>query len=92
MMDIDPKEIKDGVSINNTIGNNLKYLMQKNNINNIELANDLGMSCGTINKIIHGKMKPSPLTLFYLAEYFRVSTQSFYKNDLNEIYGQKEAF
>jgi len=93
------EEIEDGVSSNKekqyllfTIGNNLKYLMQKNNINSIELANEIGLSSWTISKIIHGKMKPNPLTLFYLADYFRVSINSFYKNNLIENHGQKESF
>lgn len=52
---------------------NLKQLIKKNNIRNIDLASHLGMSKGAISNYIYGNSMPNMKTIAKIASFFDVS-------------------
>ncbi len=54
----------------------LKYLIKKNNIKNIDLANYLGLSKGAISNYVSGKYKPQTETILKIASYFDVNLEN----------------
>lgn len=55
----------------------LKYLMQNNDINRNDLINVLGVSKGTLSKILNYKKGLSKKTIRLLSEYFNISQEAF---------------
>lgn len=63
---------------------NLKYLIKKNNIKQIELAQYLGMSKSAISNYLTGEHPPRTKTLMRIASYFDVSLESLIEQKVNE--------
>ncbi len=65
---------------------NLKHLIKKNNIRNVDLANYLGISKSAISNYISGSV-PKTETIFKIASYFDVNIENLIskKSDETEI-------
>lgn len=62
---------------------NLKKLIQKNNIKNIDLANHLGLSKSAISNYISGKI-PKLEIIYKIASYFDVSFDALISKNISE--------
>lgn len=68
---------------NSYFGKNLRYLREKNNIEQIQLANHLGRKSGTsVSEWESGKYTPKAGTLNEIAKFFRVSLSELMESDL----------
>lgn len=63
---------------------NLRYLIKKNNIKNVELANFLGMSKSAISNYIAGVSVPKLETVVKIASYFDVNFENLIDKKINE--------
>ncbi len=63
---------------------NLRYLIKKNNIKNVELANFLGMSKSAISNYIAGVSVPKLETVIKIASYFDVNFENLIGKKINE--------
>lgn len=69
---------------NNYFAKNLRYLREKNNVEQIQLANHLGRKSGTsVSEWESGKYTPKAGTLNEIAKYFRVSMSDLMEKDLS---------
>ena len=67
--------------VNVKIMENLKKLMEKNNVNQPKLSCDICISQSAISDWLNGKKEPSISSLWLLADYFNVS--------VDELIGRK---
>ncbi|MDI3480825.1 MAG: repressor LexA [Tepidanaerobacteraceae bacterium] len=58
----------------NTIGDRIKYLREKNNVTQQQLADATGLERGNLSHYEKNKIKPSAETIVALARFFKVST------------------
>ena len=73
------------MSENNYFSKNLRYLREKNNVEQIQLANHLGRKSGTsVSEWESGKYTPKAGTLNEIAKYFRVTMSDLMEKDLSE--------
>lgn len=73
------------MSENNYFSKNLRYLREKNNVEQIQLANHLGRKSGTsVSEWESGKYTPKAGTLNEIAKYFRVTISDMMEKDLSE--------
>ena len=70
---------------NNYFSKNLRYLREKNDVEQIQLANHLGRKSGTsVSEWESGKYTPKAGTLNEIAKYFRVSMSDLMEKDLSD--------
>ena len=70
---------------NNYFSKNLRYLREKNNVEQIQLANHLGRKSGTsVSEWESGKYTPKAGTLNEIAKYFRVTMSDLMEKDLSK--------
>lgn len=68
----------------NYFSKNLRYLREKNNVEQIQLANHLGRKSGTsVSEWEAGKYTPKAGTLNEIAKYFRVTMTDLMEKDLS---------
>lgn len=73
------------MSENNYFSKNLRYLREKNNVEQIQLANHLGRKSGTsVSEWESGKYTPKAGTLNEIAKYFRVTMSDLMEKDLSK--------
>ena len=77
-----------------TLGRNLKFFMRCKGVNNIELHEKLGISTGTVSKIINANCTPNVLTLYKITSYLDIKiddlfTEEYYRT--NEVMLRKGA-
>ncbi|WP_116964602.1 helix-turn-helix domain-containing protein [Fastidiosibacter lacustris] len=66
----------DGYKKLNIIGTNLKIYMYQKNVNSVELSKELGLSTGTVSKIVNGKCNPTILTLLAITNYLGITIEN----------------
>ena len=64
---------------------NLRYLIKKNNLKNVDLANQLELSKGAISNYIKGSRPPSLDNVIKIANYFDVSIDWLINQKTNEL-------
>ncbi len=64
---------------------NLKYLIKKNNIKNVDLAHYLGLSKSAISNYLKGGYMPKLETVAKIASYFDVKFESLINRKVDEI-------
>lgn len=60
----------------------LKELMQEQSLNQVKLAEQIGLQQSTISSWLHGKKEPCIASLWILADYFNV--------DIDFLVGRKD--
>ncbi|WP_116964746.1 helix-turn-helix transcriptional regulator [Fastidiosibacter lacustris] len=65
----------------NLIRTNLKIYMYQNNVNSVELSKELGISTGTVSKIINGKCNPTILILLAITNYLEIKINDLLKEN-----------
>ena len=61
------------------VGRNLKIFMLQKKINSVELYRELGISTGTISKIVNGKCSPHLLTIYSITQYLEISIDDLFR-------------
>ncbi len=69
-------------SMNILVPERIKGLMKENNLNQVRLADKIGVKQNTISAWLLGKKQPSITSLWLLADYFEV--------DIDYIVGRKD--
>ena len=62
------------------IGRNLKMFMLRRNVNSVELHNNLGVSTGTVSKIVNSKCIPNLLTIYAITRYLGIKIDDLFKD------------
>ena len=63
------------LQMRNDFATALEYYMRRDNVNQQDLINALGLNKSTISNWVNGKRMPRPAALKMLARYFRVSEE-----------------
>lgn len=74
--------IKDMTSMTILVSERIKELMKENNLNQVKLAENIGVKQNTISAWLLGKKQPNITSLWLLADYFDV--------DIDYIVGRKD--
>lgn len=61
--------------------NNLKAILKKQKIKQVDLANGIGVSTGTISKICNGKSESDLKTLIDISDYLHIPLDSILKKN-----------
>lgn len=64
---------------------NLKYLIKKNNIKNVELADYLKLKKSSITNYLKGTSVPRTETMFSIAEYFDVNAEVLIHHKIDKV-------
>lgn len=65
------------------VANRIKQLRKQKNISAREMSLAIGQNVNYINRIERNYNLPSLQGLFYICEYFDISPQEFFNNDIN---------
>ena len=71
--------------------NNIATIRKKKGISQTQFANAIGVETSTISRIENGKVDPSAVTLFAIAEYLQVSVDDLYtRKTAEQIKNERE--
>ncbi|WP_440993930.1 helix-turn-helix domain-containing protein [Cysteiniphilum litorale] len=62
------------------VGFNLRRCMFDKGVNSVELHNNLGISTGTVSKIVNGKCMPNLLTIYSITQYLGIKIDDLFKD------------
>lgn len=62
------------------VGFNLRRSMFAKGVNSVELHNNLGVSTGTVSKIVNGKCMPNLLTIYSITQYLGIKIDDLFKD------------
>lgn len=62
------------------VGFNLRRFMFAKGVNSVELHNNLGISTGTVSKIVNGKCMPNLLTIYSITQYLGIKVDDLFQN------------
>ncbi|WP_440617369.1 helix-turn-helix domain-containing protein [Cysteiniphilum sp. 6C5] len=62
------------------VGFNLRRCMLSKGVNSVELHNNLGVSTGTVSKIVNGKCMPNLLTIYSITQYLEIKIDDLFND------------